>query len=107
MKSKLLLATGTAGDRAAASHKIDSYSSVTYTDMLSDKLSQEIGEVDFQPEYLNLDLFPVAPDMSSIPGVNFYQYDFTHVQNDENELNFSWTKFGKIPLRRRLGSTPY
>ena len=99
MKSKLLLATGTAGDRAAASHKIDSYSSVTYTDMLSDKLSQEIGEVDFQPEYLNLDLFPVAPDMSSIPGVNFYQYDFTHVQNDENELNFSWTKFGKNPTQ--------
>jgi hypothetical protein len=99
MKSKLLLATGTAGDRAAATHKVDSYNSVTYTDMLSDKLSLEIGEVDFQPEYLNLDLFPVASDMSSIPGVNFYQYDFTHVQNDENELNFSWSKFGKNPTQ--------
>ena len=97
MKSTLLLATGTAGDRAAATHKIDSYSSVTYTDMLSDKHSLEIGEVDFQPEYLNLDMFPVAEDMSSIPGVNFYQYDFTHLQNDENELNYSWTKFSKNP----------
>ena len=91
----LCLMSGTAGDRAVGTHKIGGYICATYCDMLVDKLV-------INPTYTSsriMSKYRVADNMDTIPGVNFYQYDFSKVFADVNILNPSYNKWAKEPAK--------
>ena len=92
-KSKLLLMTGTAGDRAVGGHKIDKYIYKTYIQMLADK---ENPNPDFYDAAFS-DKYPVAPNMATIPNIMFRQYNFSQLINKELEVNPSWHKAYQDP----------
>lgn len=95
MVSSLCLMTGTAADRAVGTHEINSYISTTYFDLLVDKLSRN-------PSYVTkriLEKYKVASNMDTIPGVRFYQYDFSKPLAEKNELNPSWAKWAEKPAQ--------
>ena len=93
--SQMLLMTGTAGDRAVGNHNIGAYLSTTYFDMLVDKLERDSNY--FDPMFSKL--FSTASNMDSIPGVNFYQYEFAELLAQMNILNPSYQKFIEDPLK--------
>jgi len=96
--SGLCLMTGTAADRAVGTHEVNSYISTTYFDLLVDKLSRN-------PSYVSKRIFTkykVAPNMDTIPGVKFYQYDFSNLLAEKNELNPSWAKWAEAPAQNSV-----
>ena len=92
-ETNLCLMTGTAADRAVGTHKINSYISTTYFDLLVDKLSRNPV---FESEHI-LSKYRVADNMDTIPGVRFYQYDFSNFLAEKNVLNPSWSKYAEKP----------
>ena len=91
----LILQDGT-GDRAVGTHKIDSYLSRTYFDMLVDKLVEDPAAEIFENVMAE---FAVAPNMDSIPDVKFYQYDLSKLFAAQNIMNPSYNKWAKDPAK--------
>lgn len=96
--SKLILATGTNGARAATGRTIDDHFSVTYFDML---LAKD-GKFSYAP-HLNLP-FKMASNLDSLPDIEFYQLSFPELI-DASVLNKdnlpSWSKVIEDPHKAK------
>lgn len=95
--TKVLLATGTNAARASKHYTPDYITSTTYFDMLVDKHTGH-----YTPR-LGLP-FKLAPNMDSIPDVNFYQLAFPAAVTDEilnDDLRPSWSKATEDPAKAK------
>jgi hypothetical protein len=102
----VILMTGTNGDRACGSWKIDHYMSKTYPELVMVRRGVAFGSPRYQLKSFSVD----AARHQKIPPVEFYQMNLSrlvqHTRKLEPELFVdgddrlpSWSKFGKNPNR--------